>query len=75
MIMNNTRPIDVLERARGKKVIVRLKNGSDITGALQAFDLHLNIWLEGAEETKNGTVTKLGSVLVRGDTIILISPE
>lgn len=75
MIMNNTRPIDVLERARGKKVIVRLKNGSDINGALQAFDLHLNIWLEGAEETKNGTATKLGSVLVRGDTIVLISPE
>lgn len=73
--MNNSRPIDVLEKARGKKVIVRLKNGSDITGTLQAFDLHLNIWLEGAEETKNGNVTKLGSVIVRGDTIILISPE
>ncbi len=73
--MNNSRPIDVLEKARGKKVIVRLKNGSDITGALQAFDLHLNIWLEGAEESRNGTSTKLGSVLVRGDTIILISPE
>ncbi len=73
--MNNTRPIDVLERARGKKVIVRLKNGSDITGMLQAFDLHLNIWLESTEETKNGNVTKLGSALVRGDTIVLISPE
>lgn len=73
--MNNTRPIDVLEKARGKKVIIRLKNGSDITGMLQAFDLHLNIWLENTEETKNGSVTKLGSALVRGDTIVLISPE
>ncbi|MFZ3077085.1 MAG: LSm family protein [Candidatus Aenigmatarchaeota archaeon] len=73
--MNNTRPIDVLEKARGKKVIVRLKNGSDITGMLQAFDLHLNIWLENTEETKNGNVTKLGSAIVRGDTIVLISPE
>jgi small nuclear ribonucleoprotein (snRNP)-like protein len=73
--MNNTRPIDVLEKARGKKVIVRLKNGSDITGMLQAFDLHLNIWLENTEETKNGSVTKLGSAIVRGDTIVLISPE
>ncbi|TRZ55050.1 small nuclear ribonucleoprotein [archaeon] len=73
--MNNSRPIDVLEKARGKKVIVRLKNGSDITGMLQAFDLHLNIWLENTEETKNGNVTKLGSAIVRGDTIVLISPE
>ncbi len=73
--MNNSRPIDVLEKARGKKVIVRLKNGSDITGMLQAFDLHLNIWLENTEETKNGSVTKLGSAIVRGDTIVLISPE
>jgi len=73
--MNNTRPIDVLEKARGKKVIVRLKNDSDITGMLQAFDLHLNIWLENTEETKNGNVTKLGSAIVRGDTIVLISPE
>jgi small nuclear ribonucleoprotein (snRNP)-like protein len=42
---------------------------------LQAFDLHLNIWLENTEETKNGSVTKLGSAIVRGDTIVLISPE
>jgi len=71
----SSRPIDVLEKSRGKKVIVKLKNGADITGSLQAFDLHLNIWLEDAEEIKNDTKTRFGSVLVRGDTIVLISPE
>lgn len=70
-----SRPVDVLEKAKGKRVIIRLKNGSEITGVLQAFDLHLNIWLEEAEEKKNDMQTKLGSLLVRGDTIVLISPE
>lgn len=69
-----TRPIDVLEKARGKRLIARLKNGSEITGVLQAFDLHLNIWLEEAEERKDEKHIKLGTTLVRGDTIIFVSP-
>jgi small nuclear ribonucleoprotein (snRNP)-like protein len=70
-----SRPIDVLDRSKGKRVIVRLKNGSEITGTLQAFDLHLNIWLEEAEETREDKKIKLGSVLIRGDTVLLVSPE
>ena len=69
------RPIDVLDRSKGKRVLVRLKNGSEITGILQAFDLHLNLWLEEAEETKDDKKIKLGSVLIRGDTVIMVSPE
>jgi small nuclear ribonucleoprotein (snRNP)-like protein len=70
-----TRPLDVLDKAKGKRVIIKLKNGAEITGSLQAFDLHLNIWLEEAEERKDEKQVKLGSTLVRGDTIIYISPE
>lgn len=69
------RPLDVLDKAKGKRIIVKLKNGSEITGTLQAFDLHLNVWLEEAEESKNDKKIRLGSVFVRGDTIILASPE
>ncbi len=69
------RPLDVLDKAKGKRVIIKLKNGSEITGVLQAFDLHLNIWLEEAEERKDDTTFKLGSTLLRGDTIIIVSPE
>lgn len=69
------RPVDVLDKAKGKRVLIKLKNGAEITGVLQAFDLHLNIWLEEAEETKNDKKIKLGSTLVRGDTIIVVSPE
>ena len=69
-----SRPLDVLDRAKGKRVILKLKNGAEITGVLQAFDLHLNIWMEESTERKNDSEIKLGSVLVRGDTIILVSP-
>ncbi len=69
-----TRPLDVLEKAKEKRVMIRLKNGAEITGILQAFDLHLNVWIESAEERKDDKQVKLGTVLIRGDTIIYISP-
>ena len=68
------RPIDVLDRAKGKRVILKLKNGEEVTGILKALDLHLNLWLDEAEVTKNETKLRLGSLLVRGDTIVYASP-
>ncbi|MBR9682056.1 MAG: small nuclear ribonucleoprotein [Candidatus Aenigmarchaeota archaeon] len=73
--MTTLRPLDVLDKAKGKRVLIRLKNGVEITGVLQAFDLHLNIWLEEADERKDDVQVKLGSTLVRGDTVILVSPQ
>jgi len=69
-----SRPLDVLDRAKGKRVMVKLKNGSELMGVLQAFDLHLNMWLDETEERKEGMNVKLGATLVRGDTIIYASP-
>jgi small nuclear ribonucleoprotein (snRNP)-like protein len=68
------RPLDVLEKAKEKRVMIKLKNGAEITGILQAFDLHLNVWIESAEERKDDKQIKLGTALIRGDTIIYISP-
>ncbi len=73
--MEQSRPLDALNKARNKQVILELKNGSQITGQLKAFDIHINCVLESAEERANGEVKrKLGTVFIRGDTIILISP-
>jgi small nuclear ribonucleoprotein len=68
------RPIDALDKAKGKKVIIKLKNGEEISGVLRALDLHLNLWLDEAEVQKNDTKIRLGTVLVRGDTIVYASP-
>jgi small nuclear ribonucleoprotein len=69
------RPIDALDRAKGKKIMVKLKNGEEVTGILKALDLHLNLWLDETEVTKNGeNKIKIGTILVRGDTIVYASP-
>jgi small nuclear ribonucleoprotein len=76
MNMEATRPLDSLNAARNKRVIVELKNSKQYVGILKAFDIHVNVVLEGAEERNEGNVTrKLGVVFVRGDAIVLISPE
>jgi len=71
----NSRPLDALNAARNKTVIVDLKNGSRYIGKLKAFDIHINVVLNEAEEHKDGSVSrKLGTVFIRGDTITIISP-
>jgi small nuclear ribonucleoprotein (snRNP)-like protein len=71
-----TKPFDILNKARDKRIIVELKNQKQYVGILNAFDPHINIVLEEAEERFEGELKrKLGVVFIRGDTIIMISPE
>ena len=69
------RPLDVLGSSQDKKVIIQLKSGGKITGTLRAFDSHINVWLDDAGTEDKDNSLKLGKVLVRGDNIVLISPE
>ncbi|HLC51975.1 MAG TPA: LSM domain-containing protein [Candidatus Nanoarchaeia archaeon] len=70
-----SRPLDTLNAARNKTVMVDLKNGYRYVGKLRAFDIHINTVLEEAEEHREGEVKrKLGTVFIRGDTITIISP-
>jgi small nuclear ribonucleoprotein len=71
-----SRPLDALNRARDKRVIVELKNKMQYIGNLKAFDIHINVVLENAEEYGEGELKrKLGVVFIRGDTITVISPQ
>jgi len=69
------RPIDVLNNAKGKRVLIKLKRGPEISGILQAMDLHLNMWLDNAEQIEEDKKTNLGTILVRGDNILYVAPE
>ena len=74
--METSRPLDTLNKARNKRVIVELKNGKQFMGKLSAFDIHINTVLEEVEERVNGEITrKIGVVFLRGDTITMICPE
>jgi small nuclear ribonucleoprotein (snRNP)-like protein len=72
--MNEDRPIDALNNSRGKRVLLKLKNGVEISGTLKAHDLHLNMWLGDVELKKEDEVTKYKEMLVRGDTVLYIVP-
>ena len=72
--MDPQRPLDALNQARDKKIILELKNNKQLIGTLKAFDIHINIVLDNTEEhVENELKRKLGNVFVRGDTIVLIS--
>ncbi len=74
--MEAARPLDALNAARNKRVVVELKNGRQYTGVLKAFDIHINTVLSEAEERVDGEVKrKLGQLFIRGDTITILSPQ
>lgn len=55
-------------------VIVRLKGAREFRGNLQGYDVHMNLVLEEAEELKEGEARKLGTVIIRGDNVVYVSP-
>ena len=66
---------DELAKSIGTTVLVKLKGGREVRGILRSFDQHLNLVLEQAEEIRpNSQVRKLGTIVIRGDNVMLISP-
>ncbi len=73
--MSESGPLHLLDSAKGSNVIAKLKNGSTVSGTLKAYDLHLNMYLEDATMENDGSQTQYGTLLVRGDNVIVVSPE
>jgi len=75
MVNGIERPLDVLNNAKGKEVLVQLKNNRQMVGTLLAFDIHINVVLDNAKEMLDDeTKRNVGLTFLRGDTIIFISP-
>lgn len=66
--------LQALENSIGKNILLRLKGGGGIRGTLLGFDSHMNLVLDDAEEVFKEGAKKLGTIVVRGDNIILVSP-
>jgi len=56
-------------------VLIKLKGNKTIRGNLLGFDQHMNLLLDQSEEVPSeGDSQSLGSIVVRGDNVIMISP-
>lgn len=71
----SNRPFDLLNDSLGKEVLVVMKGNTQVRGKLKAFDIHMNIVLENASQIIDGQLkTNYGKLMVRGDSIVMISP-
>ena len=67
--------VKVLDESINKMVLIKLKGNKTIRGNLLGFDQHLNLLLDQSEEVPSeGDSISLGSIVVRGDNVIMISP-
>lgn len=76
MVNGIERPLDLLNQAKGKEILVHLKSDKQLVGTLLAFDIHINIVLNNTKELEHGEIKRnIGLTFIRGDTIIYISPS
>jgi small nuclear ribonucleoprotein len=74
--MAERRPFDVLNSSLNNTVIIGMKGGYEFRGVMVAYDIHMNIVLEKAEQMRDGQVTRgMGMILLRGDSVTFISPS
>jgi small nuclear ribonucleoprotein len=66
--------IKVLDESLGKIVLIKLKGGKTFKGILEGFDQHMNIVIKESEELDEEKPKELGTIIVRGDNVVIISP-
>ncbi|MFX1450618.1 MAG: LSM domain-containing protein [Promethearchaeota archaeon] len=76
-MINSQKPLDLLSKSLDQRVLIKLKGGRELRGKLRGFDQHMNLVLENAEEviySDEENIKNLGTIIVRGDNVIIISP-
>ncbi|MGC9153393.1 MAG: LSM domain-containing protein [Vulcanisaeta sp.] len=64
-----------LQKNLNKVILVKLRNGAEIRGVLVGYDQHLNLLLTNTEEINPKSGVKNALMIIRGDTILFISPS
>jgi len=78
--MQMATPLDLLEKNINQTVFVILKPGMWVRGILRSYDKYLNLVLDECEEiihdpeTEKTDTRRLGSLIVRGDNVVSITP-
>jgi len=67
--------VKVLDESINKIVLIKLKGNKTIRGNHLGYDQHMNLLLDQSEEIPSeGDSKSLGSLVVRGDNVVMISP-
>ena len=67
--------VKILDESINTTVLIKLKGSKTIRGNLLGFDQHMNLLLDQSEEIPSeGDSKELGTLVVRGDNVIMISP-
>ena len=68
-------PAKVLENALNREILLVLKDQRVLEGKLVGFDEYMNLVLEDTEETREEQVRRIGTVVLRGNNVVTISPK
>jgi len=68
-------PLSLLEKSVNKKVSLLLKDNRVLEGTLIGYDDYLNMVIENTEETNGDQVKRLGTVILRGNNVVSITPQ
>ncbi len=68
-------PLQVLEKALDRRVELVLKDRRRVAGTLVGFDEHMNLVLADAEERTGERASKVGTLVLRGSSVVSIHPE
>lgn len=67
-------PLALLEKSLNKRVTLLLKDSRTLEGRLVGYDEFMNMVLEDTEERTVEQTRKIGSVILRGNNVVSISP-
>jgi len=67
-------PLNFLEKSLNKRIQLLLKDGRLIEGKLNGFDNYMNMVLIDTDENHLEIKRKLGTVILRGNNVVSITP-
>jgi small nuclear ribonucleoprotein len=68
-------PQNLLEKSLNKRVSLLLKDTRVLEGKLVGFDDYMNMVLEDTDEDNKDVKRKLGTVILRGNNVVSITPQ
>lgn len=67
-------PLALLEKSVDKRISLLLKDNRTLEGKLTGYDDYMNMVLEDTEERTADQERRLGTVILRGNNVVSISP-